>query len=288
MSVIIFGANGYLGRNLIHKLSIQERDVIALSRSFDEDFFLNYPEITRHSIDFRDQHTYADFVQEGDVIIHLIYMGIPFQANLDKKSDILNNLIPSVELAELCAAKSIKRLVYASSGGTVYGDSEEKLINEDHPCDPVNSYGITKLATEKYIRAISRENKMDYAILRISNPYGGFPNPQSPVGLFAKIEQCLVNDMPFELRVPMETTRDYIPIEDVVEAFLNITDHDEPVFDTFNVSSGLGLSIRQVIEMMEEKHGKKLLINKVPSGNPEVRCNILDNSKLRSLFPKVD
>jgi len=281
MSVIIFGANGYLGRNLIHELSSQERNVTALSRSFDEDFFSNYPQINTRVIDYRDKQSYADLLKEGDIVIHLIYMGIPFQANLDKKSDILNNLIPSVELAELCAAKSIKRLVYASSGGTVYGDSEEKLINEDHPCDPVNSYGITKLATEKYIRAISREKKMDYAILRISNPYGGFSNPHSPVGLFAKIEQSLTDNTPFELRVPLETTRDYIPIEDVVEAFLSITDHDEPVFDTFNVSSGHGLSIRQVIKMMEEKHGKKLIINKVSSGNPEVRCNILDNSKLK-------
>ena len=69
---------------------------------------------------------------------------------------------------------------------------------------------------------------------------------------------------------------------------MSITDYDEPVFDTFNVSSGHGLSIRQVIEIMEEEHGKKLIINKVSSDNPEVRCNILDNSKLRSLFPKVN
>lgn len=285
MSVIIFGANGFIGRNLIHELSKHSGELVALSRSFDEDFFCHYPEITRHSIDFRDQNTYADFVQEGDTVVQLIYMGVPYKANSDKKSDIINNLIPSVELAELCAAKSIRRFIFSSSGGTVYGNTSQELITEEHHCDPVNSYGITKLATEKYIRAISGEHNMDYVILRISNPYGGYPNPQSLVGLFNKIEQSLINETPFELRVPMETTRDYIPVEDVAKALVSVINDDRPIFDIFNVSSGRGLNIREVIDMMEKKHGKKLSIRNVPSENPEVLCNILDNSKFRLMFP---
>ena len=285
MSVIIFGANGFIGRNLIHELSKQSGDVIALSRSFDEDFFAHYPEITQHSIDIRDQHTYADFVKEGDTVVQLIYMGVPYEANSDKKSDIINNLIPSVALAELCAAKSIRRFIFSSSGGAVYGNTSQELITEEDHCDPVNSYGITKLATEKYIRAISGEHNMDYAILRISNPYGGYPNPQSLVGLFNKIEQCLINETPFELRVPMETTRDYIPVQDVAKALVSVINDDRPIFDIFNVSSGRGLNIREVIDMMEKKHGKKLSIRNVPSENPEVLCNILDNSKFRLMFP---
>lgn len=284
MSVVVFGANGYIGRNLIHELSKNSGETIALSRSFDQSFFANYPEVICNSIDYRDPISYVDFVKEGDTVVHLIYLGIPFQAHSDKKCDILNNLIPSVELAEHCADKGVKRFIFSSSGGTVYGETSDKILNEEDHCDPVNSYGITKLATEKYIRAISRERGMDHAILRISNPYGGLSNPNSPVGLFARIERCLTDDMPFQLRVPIDTIRDYVPIEEVIDAFVRIIDFDGPINDTFNVSSGRGLSVGEVIEMLEKKHCKKLSIKMVCSSNPEVRCNVLDNSKLHNFL----
>ena len=282
MAVIVFGANGFLGKNIIHELSKEGLETLALSRSFDSDFFQDFPEVKCHQIDFRSPSTYEKYLKEGDTVVHLIYMGIPYKANENKSADILNNLVPSVELAEICAQRKIKRLVFASSGGAVYGKPREDVIKETHPRNPVNSYGITRLATEKYIRSISRETKMDYAILRISNPYGRYSKVDAPIGIFNKIESCLINDEVFELRAPLETTRDYVPVEEVAASFVKMTNYSGIICDTFNVSSGKGMSIGDVIGSLERKHDRKLKVVHVSSSNPEVLVNVLDNSKIKN------
>ncbi len=281
MRIVILGANGFIGRNLVHDLRESTCEVVALSQNIDQKFFRNYPSVETHEIDFNEINLIRPHLREGDVVIHLVYQGIPYLADQNRAKDILHNLIPTVKLTELALEKEIKRLVFISSGGAVYGNTTSDLIDEDTPTEPVNSYGITRLASEKYIKSILKNTPTDYAILRISNPFGRFSKPNSSIGIFNRIRECLRKGEPFELRAPLETTRDYIDVEEISKTILNVAESTEQINDTFNVSSGNGMSIQEVIDFLEKETQKKLIVTTNLDNSPLVCANVLNNEKIR-------
>jgi UDP-glucose 4-epimerase len=128
-----------------------------------------------------------------DVIIHLIGTTLPEPSNDNPRYDVHTNVTATLKLLDKAREKGVKKIIFASSGGTVYGIPRALPIPETHPTDPICSYGITKLTVEKYLALYHHLYQLDYAILRLGNPFGErqrIINAQGAVAVFlGKIHQ---------------------------------------------------------------------------------------------------
>jgi UDP-glucose 4-epimerase len=171
MNVLILGGLGFLGINVTkgmleasHSVTVVDMNMPAKGRKIDGCKYVvcSFDKLSSISSEFDDI----------DVVIHLISTTLPSTSNENIEHDISSNLLNTIELLHLCVEHNVKRVVFSSSGGTVYGIPDTIPISEDHPTNPICSYGIVKLPIEKYLQLFNRLYGLDYRILRISNPYG--------------------------------------------------------------------------------------------------------------------
>ena len=122
--------------------------------------------------DFSDRMALAEAMTGVDAVFHLVSTTFPGTADLDPKTDVRDNLIGTLHLIETMLSLNVNRLLFLSSGGTVYGIPDQVPIPETHPLRPVSSYGIVKAAIEHYLEAYRRSRGLSPVIIRASNPYG--------------------------------------------------------------------------------------------------------------------
>jgi UDP-glucose 4-epimerase len=159
--------------------------------------------------------------------------------------DIESNLVAGLHLLEACADSGVSRVVFASSGGTVYGPPTSVPVPEDAPTDPIVSYGIIKLAVEKYCGLFSSLRGLKTVCLRLANVYGPrhVGTTQGAIPVFLK---CILADKPIVIWGDGSVVRDYIFVEDVAQAFRLAAEYagDQRLF---NIGSGVGVSINQLL-----------------------------------------
>jgi UDP-glucose 4-epimerase len=190
-----------------------------------------------------------------------------------------------------CArSRQIKKIIFFSSGGTVYGIPKHIPINENHPTNPICSYGIQKLAIEKYLYLYECLYGIKYGILRISNAYGPRQRPVHEQGAIAVFLYRMLHKQTIEIWGDGSIVRDYIYVGDIVEAaeMVNIYNGPERVF---NISGGQGFSLNQILDHLAALTGCKPKVNYYPCRQFDVPVNILDNKKALELLdwhPKTD
>jgi UDP-glucose 4-epimerase len=174
---------------------------------------------------------------------------------------------------------SLKRIVYFSSGGTVYGLPQHNLIDEQHPTEPMSSYGITKLAIEKYVAMYARLSGVQYCIVRPSNVYGDGQRLHIGQGVIGVLADRGLRGEPLEIWGTGESLRDYLYVEDLVAATLALLDYRGP-HQVFNVSSGVGHSVLDIVRLISDELGVTPEINYQPKRGFDVPVNVLDSSRL--------
>ena len=184
---------------------------------------------------------------------------MPYTANLDSAADIRENLIPSLAFLNLARSAGVKRVVFLSSGGTVYGRSKQIPTAETEPTDPITAYGISKLAIEKYLALYEMHYGLDYRILRVANPFGAYQLPVKRQGLIAEAISRAMNREAVEIWGDGTMVRDFVFVDDVVNA-LEIAAVDRSEERVFNIGSGVGRSVRDVLTTIENSLGLKLNI----------------------------
>ena len=172
MKVLVLGGSGFIGSALVGGLLNQGHQVRVFDRNI-EAVRQQFPDINDvvHA-DFVDVMSLTEAMSGVDMIFHLISTSVPSTSNKNPVHDIESNLVNTVKLLELMRNADVKRIVYLSSGGTVYGTPKSLPITENHPTNPTCSYGIVKLAIEKYLLMYAELYQLDATILRPSNPYG--------------------------------------------------------------------------------------------------------------------
>src|SRR5215831_4143533 len=162
---LVLGGNGFIGRHLVrHQIKEGAPPLVAdLYPNPDADFI---------RVDYTNPATLQNVLRGVDVVIHLAWTTTPQSGTDDPTSDVSENILGSLNLFRACVAQGVKRLVFCSSGGAVYGHAQSNPITEVHPLEPLSSYGITKLAVENYLRLFSRLHGIEYVILRPGNAYG--------------------------------------------------------------------------------------------------------------------
>ncbi len=283
MKCVIFGGGGFIGSALAdrllsdgHAIRIFERPRVAQYRSF-----LPYEKIEWVSGDFSNVHDLKKSVAGTDVVFHLISTSLPKNSNDDPVYDVQSNVIASLQLLRCMVECKVPRIVFISSGGTVYGNPNYLPIDEKHPTNPIVSYGITKLAIEKYLQLYERLYGLTAISLRVANPYGERQRIETAQGVIAAFLNRAMSETPIEVWGDGSVTRDYLHISDVVEALAkaSIYKGQERVF---NISSGVGMSLESLIKVLESVLNKKIERKYLPSRPFDVPVSILSNELARN------
>jgi UDP-glucose 4-epimerase len=285
MRALVIGGNGFIGTHLVDKLVEAGHKV----RVFDR-----YP--SRYSEpDDRVEYTTGDLGNHGEIhetvqgidwVFHLAYTTLPQTSNDDPVYDIRSNVVDTVQLLEECKRSAVSKVVFISSGGTIYGVPQQIPIPESHPTEPICSYGITKLAIEKYLSLYQRLWGVEYVVARLSNPYGERQNPQSKQGAVGVFLGNVAQGKSITIWGDGEVTRDYIYIEDAVTALIAAAEY-QPGEDgprIFNIGAGQGVSLNQLVEEIRQVVDEPVKVQ-YTSGRPvDVPSNVLDINRAREIL----
>jgi len=290
MTKLILGGAGFIGGNLSRTLVARGERPRVFSRpsytlSNIEDIFEKVDLIYG---DFMDDVALRKAVDGVDTVFHLISTTFPSMTTESSVYDVLSNLLPTIRLLEICAASGVKKVVYASSGGTVYGEPLRTPIDEDHPRMPKSAYGQSKLTIENFLHFYARATQIDVDILRISNPYGPGQNPFGVQGIIAVAMGCARVRRPLKLFGHGEAVRDYVFIDDVVRAMILAA--EKPGSFTTNISSGIGYSVMNIVEAIEKVAGRTIEKQFIPPRGGDVLTNILANDRAQQIYgwePKI-
>ena len=199
------------------------------------------------------------------------------------------NLLGTLNLLDICVAEHINRLVVISSGGTVYGVPRFVPITEEHPTDPICSYGITKLAIEKYVSLYNKLYGLNGIILRVSNPYGERQRCDSSQGVIPIFLRQALKRHPLKILGDGSSVRDYLYISDLMNALLAAMHYVGSEY-LFNIGSGSGLSLIDLVNEIENLLERSIEVVYAEKREFDVPSNILSISKAKSCLswvPKV-
>jgi UDP-glucose 4-epimerase len=227
--------------------------------------------------DFTNQRHLREIVKGMDFVIHCICTTLPQSSNENPIYDIYSNLISTLYLLEASRNSDVKRTIFFSSGGTIYGPPKLKPIPEDHQTDPCCSYGIQKLAIEKYFGLYNYLYGLDYAILRVSNAYGERQRPHHSQGAVTVFLHKVLKREEIEIWGDGSVVRDYVYVSDVADAVVALLKYSGK-HKLFNISSGIGLSLRDLIQKIENVTGFHARVRFTSGRSFDVPANVLDNS----------
>jgi UDP-glucose 4-epimerase len=252
MKLVVFGGGGFIGSAICerlladgHQLRIFERPRVPPYRHFAENEHVEWT-----TGDFSSTHDLRDAIEGMDGVVHLVSTTLPKSSNEDPVYDVETNIVPSLHLLNAMVEHKVKRIVFISSGGTVYGNPQYIPIDEKHPTEPVVSYGITKLAIEKYLHMFSKLHGIKAVTLRVANPYGERQRVETAQGAIGIFMHNILKDKPIEIWGDGSVQRDYIHVSDVADAFAKAITYDGEK-ECFNISSGKGISLNELVEMMK-------------------------------------
>jgi UDP-glucose 4-epimerase len=274
--VAVIGGNGFIGTNLILKLLNVGYEVKSLSRN--RNLSVSDPALTQFQVDLEAKTSLRAILEDVDIVFHLAASGPPAESNFDIATEISRNVLPTIHLLEECVSYGVPKLIFLSSGGTVYGDQPPGPIREDAEKHPKSAYAISKLSIEYYLQLYKKIHGLSSVSLRLANPYGPHQIAKSGQGVVAMFFEKLHKGDIIEVWGDGSAVRDFIYIDDVVEALIRVgQSHLE---GEFNLGSGQGLSISRILEEVCSSAGLEPRLKLLSSRGVDVSENVLNCEKL--------
>lgn len=281
MRYLVIGGGGFIGSHLCEGLLAGGNNVTVFDRPNARYLkILTKKGAKIISGDFLDVDAVEQALSNCDMVFHLVSATVPQTSNENPIYDIETNVLGTLRFLDLARRSSVKRIIFASSGGTVYGIPQEIPIKESHPTVPISSYGITKLMIEKYLHLYWKLYGLDYSILRIANAYGERQPITQTQGVISSFLNKAIHQEEITVWGDGSVIRDYIYVGDISNAFMKAALH-KGNFKTFNIGSGQGHSITDVICTIENIMQKPLTIKYAPGRSFDVPINILDITHAR-------
>ena len=276
MKILVFGGTGFLGKNLVERLLADGHEVGMYIRpkALKTDFLQRHQaKVNVHIGEFRDERHFETVVSGYEVVYHLISSTVP--GIINPLQDIETTIKPSLRLLEACSAEKVQRVIFFSSGGTVYGVPQNIPLTEEDGGQPISAYGIQKQALERYFLFYQYVFGLSVTILRIANPYGRYQRPFSKQGLIANMLGKYLTGNPVEIWGDGNVVRDYIYVDDVIEAAIKALKYKGSE-SIFNVGSGCGYSVNDIIIQLDEVLKDELEVKRYPARKVDVPVNVLD------------
>lgn len=258
MNCLILGGAGFIGSHLAdalidrgHCIRVFDRpniDLSNLSRHM-ENIEIFYG-------DFNNVNNVASALHGIDVAVNFVCTILPGPSNDNPIYDVESNIKGNISLLENALENGVKKVVFASSGGTVYGIPDTLPVSENHRTDPICSYGITKLTVEKYLHLFHHLYHLDYTVLRLGNPYGERQKIDGVQGAVAVFLGKVLRRLPIHVWGDGSVARDFVYVKDMVRAFVQVIENRTPA-RVYNIGSGKSCSIRKLLEVIGSVTGRK-------------------------------
>ncbi len=279
--VLVIGGNGFIGSHVVDKLLAHGHSVRVFDRQ-PERFRGPLPGVDYRIGDFADRMEVVEALAGVDAVFHLLSTTLPGTGDLDPKTDVQDNLVGAINLLESMHGLGVRRILFLSSGGTVYGIPESLPIPETHALRPIGSYGIVKASIEHYQEMYRRTRGFSPIIVRASNPFGPRQAHSGVQGVISTFLRRILAGEPIEIWGDGSVVRDYFDVRDLAE--LCVPAGMSGSEGAYNAGSGYGLSIKQVVEAVRTATGSDFEIVYKPGRPVDVPCSVLDCSRAKSDF----
>lgn len=279
MTCLVIGGTGFIGRHLCKTLLQSGAAVRSLSRR-------GRPENAHLQVDYRrgclsDEKVLREAVRGCSIVWHLASSTLPGSSLAEGITALHEEVAATLRLCEIAVEEGVERLIFASSGGTVYGVTSAAQISENHPTNPISAYGVQKLAIEKYLYLFENLNGFKSYVLRLGNPFGEDQDWHKPFGAIANFANRATRDLPIVIWGDGSVVRDYFHVDDLGDAFLRIARYDGPE-RIFNIGSGAGTSVKELLSIIQELFPRRVDISYDESRRIDVPYNVLDIAKAKS------
>lgn len=282
----IFGVTGFIGTALKDHLAARGHDLRGVSRHISQDFRNTHaaPQVELVEASIQDPFAIAAALQGVDTVVQLISTSAPSLGNRFITSDIMDNVIPHVTAIEAALSIGVRRYVFVSSGGAVYGANAPVPTPEDAATFPLSSHGVTKLMIEKYLALFGAQDDLDFVVLRPSNPYGPGQTFRKGQGLIPAVLQRVARGQAVQVFGDGGAERDYIYIDDVLRGIEAAILRPEARQQTFNIGSGRGTSVTALLDALQDGLGRPILRDHLPARKSDVPRSVLDIGKARAML----
>ena len=278
MKVLVLGGCGFIGSHVVDSLISNNFEIRVLDR-VPEKFRRPLPDVEYVYGDYRDQDLIEQSLSGVGAVVHLISTTLPGTANANPRGDVEDNLIGTLGLISTMRRMGVNRLIYMSSGGTVYGRPLSVPIPENHPLNPTNSYGIVKACVENYLQMYSREADFSSVAIRAANPFGPRQGHLGIQGVVATFLNRALRGDPLEIWGDGTVVRDYLYASDVADLCSKVL--NSTFVGPVNAGSGIGRSLNEVAAAVREVTGRDLCIVYKDSRSVDVPSSVLDISRAR-------
>ena len=283
MKILVTGGAGFIGSQVADAFIADGHDVYIIDNlSTGNEKNINHKaQFLKYDINSPDILKIFEKEKFDAVNHHAAQIDVRKSVN-DPIFDASINILGTINLLQSCIKTGVKKFIFASTGGAIYGEQEYFPADENHPTKPVSPYGITKLTIEKYLFFYKNEYGLNYTILRYANVYGPRQNPLGEAGVVAIFTNKLIKNENPIINGNGNQTRDYVFVEDVVKA--NIINLNNNSSDIYNVGTGIETSVNEIFSKLnkisggiaEEKHG--------PAAKGEQLRSVITSDKLYKKF----
>jgi len=287
MKILLLGAAGFIGTNLTIELAKKTEDEITLvdrSKAFFKPIVsMDLKNVHILEADLTVDMDFDSILKDQEVVYHLVSTTVPTTSNQHISQELVSNVIFSANLFEACIRCGVKKVVFVSSGGTVYGKEVDCPLKEKTATNPISSYGVQKITIEKLLYLYRYMYGLDYRIIRLANPYGPYQRPNGVLGAVTTFTYKALKGDEITVYGDGSVVRDFIYIDDAIRAIMKIV-NGENKHRTFNLGCGYGRSIKQVLETIEKALGIKLNVSYLEGRKVDVPVNYLDISRYEKYY----
>lgn len=258
---LVIGANGFVGSHLVDELAEAGFQVRAFDRFSQPEKYNPSALVQKFTGDVMNMTSVHEALEDVDYLIHSFSASTPFSSEDDPFTDISHTLLQNVRLFEQAVTAGIKKVVYLSSGGAIYGSVDDGIHSKELSVPlPVSPYGIAKLATEHYLEYFKRKFDLQYVVYRLTNPYGPRQILKNNQGVIPAFIEKIQKNEDVTIFGDGSSSRDYIYIRDatkmIVSSFSKTTPHT-----IFNIGSGYQTSINEILSKIQQLMGKQAAVN---------------------------
>lgn len=290
MKILITGAAGFIASHIADKyIELGNEVVIIDNLSSGKEENIN-PNAKFIKADINDSNILDIFQREKFDIInhHAAQMDVRVSVN-DPKFDATTNILGGLNLYEAAKESGVKKIIFASSGGTVYGEQDYFPADEEHQLRPCSPYGISKLSNEKYLYYYKEVYDIDYVALRYANVYGPRQNPHGEAGVVAIFTKKMLENQKPIINGDGKNSRDYVYVEDVVDA--NVLALNSEVSGAYNVGTEIETDVNQIFSTLNDLTGSNCLEIHGEAKQGEQKRSVISYQKFWNLHgwkPKTD
>jgi len=290
--ILMLGGSGFIGSNLVCEYLRYDKNIIVFGEiGAKAEFFASFGgKVIPVNGSLEDKELIESIFKnyEIEMVIHLVSILVPSSSIEEFILDHDKVVLPTIHILNKMVEYNVRKFVYLSSGGTIYGDYKaDGIYSETDTLEPICYYGLSKLYMENLIKLEAKTKAIDYLIVRPSNPFGKFQNSNGKTGLVSVILGKIARGETLEVWGDGSIRRDYIPITYLCSTIAQLTESNIKN-EVFNIGSGVSHSINDIIRIIEGVTNKKVSTRYVPTRNVDVKNITLNIEKLKSAVELQD